>query len=63
MAVEGIITQGIGSAPGGLFSFITLGLTPNEAADSTPTVFSGQGSVGALSGEGSKGTLSGTGGI
>lgn len=38
MAVEGIITLGIGSAPGGLFSFLTLGLTENAAVASVPIV-------------------------
>lgn len=38
MAVEGIITLGIGSAPGGLFSFLTFGLTENEAVAVTPVV-------------------------
>ena len=38
MAVEGIITLGIGSSPGGLFPFFTLGLTANAGAAATPLV-------------------------
>lgn len=39
MAAEGIITLGIGSSPGGLFSFLTLGLTENDVAGPvTPVV-------------------------
>lgn len=57
MAVEGIITLGIGSDPGGLYSFYTLGLTASPQAAVTPSVTSGEGMYSpTLSGEGMNST-------
>lgn len=45
MAVEGIITLGIGSSPGSLLSFMTLGLVPTAFASVTRTPVSITGSA------------------
>ncbi|MCR4339186.1 MAG: hypothetical protein NUW01_04770 [Gemmatimonadaceae bacterium] len=66
MAVEGIITLGIGSSPGGLFSFFTLGLTPSVIPDvEIAGTLTGTGSfTGTLAGVASiTGTLTGTGAV